>query len=63
MLPAEPDVARGILVGPILAANGMLLVISTMRKHCDFHRQGFCSAEELTRWRPGEALNGFRRLP
>ena len=61
MLPAEPGVARGIQVGPILAANGKLLAISTMHKHCDFRRQGFCSAEELTLGRFGEALDGFRR--
>jgi hypothetical protein len=48
LLPAEPWWARGIQVVRVLAAAGRFLVISTMREHCDFHRQGFCLAEELT---------------
>jgi hypothetical protein len=50
LLPAEPWWARGIQVVRVLAAAGRFLVISTMREHCDFHRQGsrssLCSVPE-----------------
>ena len=60
MLPSEPSLARGIQAERDLAAAGGLFVFSTMHKQCDFHRQGFCLAEELALWCLGEALDGFR---
>lgn len=60
MLPAEPSLACGIQGEYTLAAVDGLFIFSTMHKQCDFHRQGFCLAEEFTLWCLGEALDGFR---
>ena len=60
MLPAKPSLHRGIQAECVLAAAGGLFVLSMMHKQRDFHRQGFCLAEELALWRLGEALDGFR---
>src|SRR4051812_40427514 len=54
--------ARWILAERVLAAAGNFLVISTMHKFCDLHQQGFCLADELTLWCPGEAHDGFRQF-